>query len=94
MLGFNLRVVRELSDLAHLRPRRAPWVITGRCFVADNHPSATTPPITDHTSGPETRWLKSKQAGLHTFAHLDLDAGVALGDILDAPDTLRHLGRC
>ena len=30
---------------------------------------------------------------LRTIAHLHLDAGVPLGDILDAPNNLRHLGR-
>lgn len=29
----------------------------------------------------------------HTFANLDLDVGIALGHIFDAPHYLRHGGR-
>lgn len=31
-------------------------------------------------------------AGVHTIADLDLDGGIALGDILDAAEDLRHGG--
>lgn len=41
---------------------------------------------------PTRRQARPQPASEPTFAHFDLDAGVALGDILDAPNDLGHLG--
>lgn len=56
----NLRVVSELSDLAHLDPGWAPWIITCRC--SPRHPLAN---ITIDCSPPEETCARCGRATTH-----------------------------
>ena len=80
--GRNIRVVGQLGDFAHLSPRWAPWVVTRRCEA------------TSAVRFQSQRTTSLRDLARQTFADLDLDAGIALGHILDASHYLRHLGGC
>lgn len=84
----NLRIIRQLSDLAHLRSRWAPWVIARRCIPQSSASSSLACRTTQNGRRP----VHCHLSGRPTFANLDLDTGVALGDILDAANNLGHLG--